>query len=140
MPVAVEIMSAPLSANAEKELAIIYEDSPEFASPDAAVAVLRDALNAGDTLYTAVFNARHIAAVIVRGSGETRYMRYLCVHRATRGRGVAERLIGELRGHEHARGTQWLEADFNLQQEGVPELLLALGFIPHGTGNYRYRL
>ncbi len=33
-----------------------------------------------------------------------------------------------------------LEADFDLSQEGVPDMLLALGFIPHGQGNYRFRL
>lgn len=140
MPVAVEVASSPLSSALENDLTRIYTDYPGFASGAAAVAVLREAVAAGDTLYTGIFNAHHIGAVLVRGDGEVRHMRYLCVHDATRGRGVAERLVAEMRRLEQARGAQWLEADFDLSQEGVPDMLLALGFIPHGEGNYRYRL
>lgn len=140
MPVAVEVASSPLSPALENDLARIYADYPGFASAAAAMGVLRDAVATGDTLYTGLFNAHHIAAVLVRGEGEVRHMRYLCVHGATRGRGVAERLVAEMRRLEMARGTQWLEADFDLAQEGVPDMLLALGFIPHGDGNYRCRL
>ncbi len=140
MPVAVEVVSPPLSLALEHDLARIYANYPGFASAEAAMEVLRDALAAGDTLYTGLFNAHHIAAVLVRGEGEVRHMRYLCVHGATRRRGVAERLVDEMRRLEMGRGTQWLEADFDLAQEGVPEVLLALGFIPHAGGNYRCRL
>lgn len=137
MPVAVTLAALPLSPALADDLTRVYADSPEFSSPAAAVAVLGDAVADGDTLYTGVFNARHIAAVLVRGEGPVRAMRYLCVHAATRGRGVAERLVAEVRRHEQERGTEWLEADFDLTQEGVPEMLLAMGFIPHGQGNYR---
>lgn len=140
MPVAVEVAAAPLSPALETELTRIYTDYPGFASVAAAIEVLRDAVAAGDTLYTAEFNARHIGAVLVRGEGEVRHMRYLCVHDATRGRGVAERLVAEMRRLELERGTKWLEADFDLSQEGVPDVLLALGFIPHGESVYRCRL
>ncbi|MCC2639536.1 MAG: hypothetical protein K0Q68_3255 [Moraxellaceae bacterium] len=140
MPVAVEIATAPLSDDTAAELARIFEGTPDFASPEAAVAVLRDAVASGDTLYTGVFNKRRIAAVLVRGEGETRHLRYLTVHPATRGRGVAERLVNEVRRLEAERGTRWLEVDFDLSREGVPDLLLALGFIPHSHGNYRCRL
>lgn len=140
MPVAVEVAASPLAATLADELRRVYVDYPAFASAEAAVAVLQEAVVAGDILYTGLFNKRHIAAVLVRGEGETRHMRYLSVHAATRGRGVAERLVAEVRRLEAERGTQWLEADFDLSQEGVPEMLLALGFIPHGEGNYRCRL
>lgn len=141
MPVAVELAAAPLDEGLAAELVRIYEDSPDFTSGEAALAVLRDAVAAGDSLYTGVFNKRHIAAVLVRGEGETRHLRYLAVHPATRGRGVAERLVGEVRRLEAERGTTWLEADFDLSQEGVPDMLLAMGFIPHGSGgNYRCRV
>jgi GNAT superfamily N-acetyltransferase len=144
MPVVVEVAATPLSPALETELGHIFTDYPAFTSADIALTVLRAAVAEGDTLYTAFFNNRYIAAVLVRGEGETRHMRYLCVHNATRGRGVAERLIAEMRRYELVRGTKWLEADFDLAQEGVPELLLALGFIPHGAGNgagsYRYSL
>ncbi|MFN3587062.1 MAG: acetyl-CoA sensor PanZ family protein [Moraxellaceae bacterium] len=137
MPVAVAPVASPFTPALAADLARVYADSPEFSSAEAAVAVLADATAEGDVLYTGLFNGRHIAAVLVRGEGRVRAMRYLCVHAATRGRGVAERLVAEVRRLELARGTQWLEADFDLTQEGVPEMLLAMGFIPHGNGNYR---
>jgi GNAT superfamily N-acetyltransferase len=140
MPVVVERARAPLDETLAAELARIYVDSPDFTSPEAAAAVLRDAVADGDVLYMGLFNARHIAAVLVRGSGETRYLRYLGVHPATRGRGVAERLVAEVRRLEAERGAHWLVADFDLSRQGVTDMLLALGFIPHGQGNYRCRL
>lgn len=140
MPVAVETLSFPLSASTADELARIYEDSPEFADPAEALAALAQAVEAGSTLYAGVFNSRHIAAVLVGGEGETRHMRYLCVHAATRGRGVAERLVAEVRRLEGSRGAEWLEAHFNLEQPGISDMLLALGFIPHGEGHCRCRL
>lgn len=140
MPVAVAVATAPLDATLTGELLRVYADYPAFDSAEAALLVLADSVAAGDTLYTGLFNARHIAAVLVRGEGATRHMRYLSVHVATRGRGVAERLVAEVRRLEAERGAQWLEADFDLRQEGIPEMLLALGFIPHGEGNYRCRL
>lgn len=140
MPVAIEVAVAPLAPLLESELARVYADYPGTASPAEVLAAVRDELAAGATLYTGVFNARHIAAMLVCGAGETRHMRYLCVHDATRGRGVAERLLAEVRRREAAGGAHWLEADFDLTQDGVPEMLLALGFIPHEGGNYRCRL
>ena len=141
MPVLVERATAPLDQALVDELARIYTDSPDFASPQAAQAVLMDAVAAGDVLYAAVFNGRHIAAVLVRGQGATRHLRYLNVHPATRGRGVAARLVEEVRRLEAEKGAEWLEADFDVTREGIPEMLLAMGFIPHGTtGHYRARL
>lgn len=140
MPVAVAAVAAPLAADLLQDLQRVYADYPVFASPEDALEVLQQGLAAGGTLYTGLFNARHIAAVLVVGEGEVRGMRYLSVHHATRGRGVAERLVAEVRRLEAGRGAQWLEADFDLSQEGIPEMLLALGFIPHGDNNYRCRL
>ena len=140
MPVAIEVTVAPLDPVLEGELARVYADYPGTASPAEVLTAVRAALAAGATLYTGVFDARHIAAMLVCGEGETRHMRYLCVHDATRGRGVAERLLAEVRRREAAGGSHWLEADFDLAQEGVPEMLLALGFIPHDGGSYRCRL
>ncbi len=141
MPVIVESFQASLPEVVSQQLARVYLDSPEFEGGEAAVAALAQALAEGATLYTGLFNARHIAAVLAQGQGPVRQLRYLCVHSATRGRGVAERLMYEARRLEGEQGAQYLEADFNLSQEGVPEMLLALGFIPHGqTGLYRARL
>lgn len=138
MPVLVSVAAAPLSPQVMADMEKVYVDSPEFASGAAAAEVLADATSDGDTLYLGVFNGHNISAVLVRGESDSRAMRYLCVHHATRGRGVAERLVAEVRRLEQERGTRWLEADFDLAQEGVPEMLLDLGFIPHGeTGRYR---
>ncbi len=140
MPVAVAAVSAPLAADLLQDLQRVYADYPVFVSPEDALQALQQGLAAGGTLYTGLFNARHIDAVLVVGEGEVRGMRYLSVHLATRGRGVAERLVAEVRRLEAERGAQWLEADFDLSQDGIPEMLLALGFIPHGEDNYRCRL
>lgn len=138
MPVIVSVAAAPLSSQIAADMEKTYADSPEFASGASARDVLADAVNEGDTLYVGVFNGHYIAAVLVRGEGDSRHMRYLCVHQATRGRGVAERLVAEVRRLEKERGTRWLEADFDLAQEGVPDMLMDLGFIPHGeSGIYR---
>jgi len=74
MPVAVTVAVAPLDAALAGELRRVYADYPAFASAEVAVETLAAAVAAGDTLYTGVFNARHIAAVLVRGEGETRHM------------------------------------------------------------------
>jgi GNAT superfamily N-acetyltransferase len=140
MPVTVAVASAPLDVVLQSSLRRVYTDYPGFASPEAAVAVLAEAVSAGDTLYTAVFNARVIAAVLTRGAGETRHMRYLCVHATNLGRGVAERLVAEVCRLEAARGHRWLEADVDLNQDGAADVLLALGFTPYGKDDYRCRL
>lgn len=141
MPVIVESFRQALPAEVGAQLSRVYRDSPEFESGEAAVAALAAALAAGATLYTGFFNQRHIAAILAEGEGPHRQLRYLCVHPATRGRGVAERLMAEARRLQGEVGVEYLEADFDLSQEGVPEMLLALGFIPHGeAGIYRCRL
>lgn len=140
MPVVVERAPTPLPAALSADLPRIYTAAPGFASPEAAAEVVRDAVAHGDTLYTGLFNGHYIAAVLIRGEGPTRHLRHMCVHPATRGRGVAERLVAEVRRMEAENGTEWLEADFDVNQEGVKEMLMALGFIPHGSGNYRCRV
>lgn len=138
MPVLVSVAATPLAPQIMADMEKVYVDSPEFASGTAAAQALADATQAGETLYLGVFNGHNISAVLVRGENENRHMRFLCVHHATRGRGVAERLVAEVRRLEKERGARWLEADFDLTQEGVSEMLLDLGFIPHGdNGHYR---
>jgi GNAT superfamily N-acetyltransferase len=138
MPVSVSVAVAPLTPSIMVDMEKVYADSPEFESGAEAAQALADATRDGEALYLGMFNGHNISAVVVRGEREVRHMRFLCVHHATRGRGVAERLIAEVRRLEQEAGTRWLEADFNLAQEGVPEMLLDLGFIPHGdAGHYR---
>jgi GNAT superfamily N-acetyltransferase len=140
MPVLVSTLPRPLSDADKEGLSRIYADSPEFEDIESALFRLENAVLSGAQLYVGIFNQRAIAAVLVEGASETRQMRYLCVHPATRGRGVADRLISEVRRLEAERGTHWLEADFDLNQEGVSEMLLSMGFIPKGDGHYSYRI
>lgn len=133
MPLLVERHQTTLPDALRADLAKVYRDSPEFPSGEAAVQALTAALAAPDAvLYTGVFNSRHICGVLASGQPGQRQMRYLCVHPANRGRGLAHRLFDEVRRLEAAAGAQYLEAGFNLQQAGVPEMLLRAGFIPQG--------
>jgi len=142
MPLTVESVQFGLPDDLKTHLVKVYRDTPEFASGESAIDVLTEALGGhGSVLYTGVFNNKHICAVLAQGDGQQRQLRYLCVHPANRGRGVARRLLDEVRRLEAERGSTHLEAVFDLRQEGVPEMLLAMGFIPHGQPEaYRCRL
>lgn len=140
MPLAVRTLTGPLSDAERADLAKIYVYTPDFPEAARAVAALEEALAAGQRLHVGEFNGHLIAAVLVDGVDGERVMRYLCVHPATRGRGVAERLVDEARRLEGENGGDYLIAGFNLAQDGIPEMLLSLGFIPHGEGAYRAKL
>jgi len=142
MPLMVESFRFALPDELKTQLVKVYKDSPEFASGESALEVLAEALGGHDSvLYAGVFNDRHICSVLAQGDGPHRQLRYLCVHPANRGRGIARRLIDEVRRLEAEQGSSYLEAVFDLRQQGVPEMLLAMGFIPHGEpGAYRCRL
>lgn len=138
MPVIVERHAGSLDSTLLEELGRLYSDTPDFANAASAREVLSDAVADGDVLYAALFNGKHIGAALIRGEGATRHMQYLAVHPATRGRGVASRLVAEIRRLEAETGADWVEADFDITQEGIPEMLLSMGFIPHGLdGHYR---
>lgn len=138
MPVIVERHAGSLDSTLLEELGRLYSDTPDFANAASAREVLADAVADGDVLYAALFNGKHIGAALLRGEGPTRHMQYLAVHPATRGRGVASRLVAEIRRLEAETGAEWVEADFDITQEGIPEMLLSMGFIPHGAdGHYR---
>lgn len=142
MPLLVESVRQTLPEALAAALARVYRDSPEFASSEAAMTVLAQGLGEdGSVLYSGVFNSKPIAAVLASGSGKCRQLRHLCVHPANRGRGVGARLMDEVRRLEGEQGVEYLEAVFDLSQAGVPEMLLAMGFIPHGEPPvYRCRL
>jgi GNAT superfamily N-acetyltransferase len=133
MPLIVESCRSSLPDAAKANLARVYRDSPEFASGEGAVTALDAMLGDPEAvLYAGVFNGKHICAMLASGPAVRRQLRYLCVHPANRGRGIANRLFEEVRRQEAAAGASYLEAVFNLEQPGVPELLLAVGFIPQG--------
>lgn len=134
MPVLVETLTVPFSQSAQDELQRVYTDSPAFDAPEEAITALSAAVANGDTLYVGVFNARFVAAVLVGNGSDARQMRFLNVHPATRGRGVAERLVAEVRRLETERGSTWLEAAFDLSQEGISDMLLSMGFVTRNEG------
>lgn len=138
MPLIVESFRLGLPGEVKEQLGRLYKGSPEFSSGDAAAVVIEEALQGSDsTLYTGVFNARHICAILAQGKAPRRQLRYLCVHPANRGRGIARRLFEEVRRLESAQGITDLEAAFDLDIEGVPEMLKALGFAPGPNGHYQ---
>lgn len=129
MPLIVDSFRGGLPADGRASLARVYAGSPEFSSGEAALLVLEEALEAGEgTLYAGLFNSKFICALLAQGAAPQRQLRYLCVHPANRHRGIARRLFDEVRRLEAARGTESLEAVFDLQIDGVPEMLVALGF------------
>lgn len=134
MPVLVEALCSPISESVQDELQRVYIDSPAFDTPEEAIDTISQALASGDTLYVGIFNSRLVAAVLVGNGEDARQMRYLNVHPATRGRGVAERLIAEVRRLETERGSIWLEAAFDLNREGIPDMLLSMGFVTRNEG------
>lgn len=136
MPLIVGSFRSGLPGDVKDQLAKLYKDSPEFSSGEAAVAVLAEAVEGGATLYTGVFNSRHICAVLAQGNAPRRQLRYLCVHSANRGRGLARRLFEEVSRLEGAQGVSSLEALFDLRLKGVPEMLGALGFASEGGDSY----
>jgi GNAT superfamily N-acetyltransferase len=142
MPLTVESFQFALPDALRIQLVKVYKDTPEFASGESAMEVLEEALGVhGSVLYSGVFNGKHICSVLATGDGPHRQLRYLCVHPANRGRGIARRLMDEVRRLEADQGVVYLEAVFDLRQEGVPEMLLSMGFIPHGEPEgYRCRL
>lgn len=140
MPLVVRTLTGPLNEAQRTDLAKIYVQTPDFPDAVSAVSALEAALEAGQRLHVGEFNGHLIAAVLVNGVDGDRVMRYLCVHPATRGRGVAERLVDEARRLEGESGGDYLIAGFNLAQDGIPEMLMSLGFIPHGEGAYRAKL
>ena len=140
MPVEVREIRRVLPDDVAASLERVYVDCPGMASAEDALGRVRAGLARGDRFYAGLFNGKWIAGVLVVGEGAERFLRYLAVHPATRGRGVAERLIGEVRRLESELGEGYLVSGFDLSQEGLPEMLLAMGFIPHGDDGYRCQL
>lgn len=140
MPVEVREIRKSLPDEVAESLQKVYVDCPGTTSADDALGRIRAGLERGDRFYAGLFNGKWIAGVLVLGQGEERFLRYLAVHPATRGRGVAERLLGEVRRLEAEHGEGYLVSGFDLSQEGLPEMLLAMGFIPHGDDGYRCQL
>lgn len=122
-------------ADLEPDLARVYADFP---GRDAAacVADIRSALAADGVFYAGVFNGRTVAGVLVSGPADSRRLQLVAVRAATRGRGVALRLVDEVARLEAATGGR------RLLVTGGPEtgaVLTRLGFAPV-PGGYERRL
>ncbi len=142
MPVEVEVYQKELPPAIAEDLRRIYIDTPGYADAQTVLADLQKRLSErGDRYYAGRFNGHWICGALVGDQGEDRVMRYLAVHPATRGRGVAERLVEEIRQQELERGAGYLVTGFPVDDAALAAILRAMGFIAHGeTGIYRCQL
>lgn len=114
MPITVHAYET-LDDNLRDQLENLFDISPEFPDGMVAVAKLEEALAESAQsyttdfhakLYTAEFNDKVIAAIWVVGRGSERVLKYVVVHFANRGRGVAEHLVREVTERETALGVR----------------------------------
>ncbi len=141
MPVEIEVYQKELPAEIVEDLQRIYIDTPGYADAQLVLDDLQSRLAQGDRYYAGRFNGHYICGALVSSEGSDRRMRYLAVHPATRGRGVAERLVDAIRQQELERGPGYLLTGFNVDDEQLATILKAMGFIPHGEARvYRCQL
>ena len=130
MPVHLEFVQLPTSQD-RTDLRKIYADAPDWLLapyPDAD-ALLTDNLIQGQ-MVAARFNARLLgAAILLRSAGQWQ-VSHLCVREITRMRGVARRLLDELRREagEHGAG---LSMALPQGQPGLEDLAGHLGIAWH---------
>jgi GNAT superfamily N-acetyltransferase len=104
-----------LNDDLRDQLENLYDISPEFADGKHAVEALEKVLAMGAQayttsfhakLYTAEFNDKVIAAIWVTGQGSERLLRYIVVHYANRGRGLADQLVKTVTEQERQLGIE----------------------------------
>ena len=103
MPVSVtaeKSLSPELSAGLSK----LYASSPEFASGQEAVEEAERVLATGGLVYVGWFNGKAVSAIMAWGPDNSRTLRWIVVHPANRGRGIADRLVGEVCRLEREQG------------------------------------
>lgn len=93
-------LSAPLQAGLQR----LYDSSPEFAGGAQAVATCERVLAEGGLCYVGWFNSKPVAAILAYGSKDARTLRWIVVHPANRGRGIADRLVSETCRLEREQG------------------------------------
>jgi len=94
MPVIVTAETS-LSPELRAGLSKLYASSPEFADGDEAVAEAERVLGAGGVVYAGWFNGKAVSSIMAWGPDDNRTLRWIVVHPANRGRGIAERLVSE---------------------------------------------
>ncbi|MDO8331082.1 MAG: GNAT family N-acetyltransferase [Fluviicoccus sp.] len=105
MPVSVtaeKSLSPELSAGLSK----LYASSPEFAGGEEAVAEAQRILGAGGLVYVGWFNGKAVSSIMAEGPQDERTLRWIVVHPANRGRGIADRLVSETCRLERQEGRQ----------------------------------
>ncbi len=140
MPVDVHVFTDRLSDQVADQLNKIYVDMPEQEKPEEILHQITAGLSTGDRYYAGYFNGRYICGVLIHDEGELRSMRYLAVHPVTRGRGVAERLVDEVRRKETDRAHGLLVTAFDTSDPELVSIFLAMGFLPHKDGQFRCTL
>ena len=103
MPVSVtaeKSLSPELSAGLSK----LYASSPEFASGEEAVEEAQRVLGIGGAVYVGWFNGKAVSSIMAWGPDDSRTLRWIVVHPANRGRGIADRLVGEVCRLEREQG------------------------------------
>lgn len=98
MPITIHPYSSLENKEIERQLEQLYMTSPEFSNGIEAVHELKKTIGEQTLLYTAEFNTKIIAAIwcFRDEANSKRILKYIVVHPANRGRGVAQRLISEV--------------------------------------------
>ena len=93
----------PVIVSAEKKihpelaqsLTKLYDSSPEFSDGIEAIDKANDILSRDGVLYVGWFNGKAVSAIMASGTATQRLLHNIVVHPATRGRGIADRLMSE---------------------------------------------
>lgn len=102
----------PVTVTAEKSLSPelmaglskLYASSPEFSGGEEAVAEAERVLGIGGVVYVGWFNGKAVSAIMAWGPDDSRTLRWIVVHPANRGRGIADRLVSEACRLEREQG------------------------------------
>lgn len=109
MPITVHAYTSLENEEIRNQLERLYDTSPEFGDGQDAIEQLGQNLAQYTLVYTAEFNAKVIGAVWCTGQGDSKILENIVVHPANRGRGVAERLVGEVCRFEEAKNVKNFE-------------------------------
>lgn len=84
----------------------LYSSSPEFVNGDEAIQTAQKVLAEGGLIYVGWFNSKPVSAIMAYGGTDGRTLRWIVVHPANRGRGIADRLVSETCRLEREHGYQ----------------------------------
>lgn len=113
-------------ADLEAGLGQVYADFPGRPAADC-LATIRQGLTGDGVFYLGEFNGKPVAGALVSGPADARRIQLVAVRAATRGRGVAQRLVDEIARLEARTGARALL--IAATGAAVPPLL-RLGFGP----------